>query len=70
MLVLDRPYDMLDFRLAIWQVGFYLGQMTSPEYEKYKFEQWGKNYFQKPHLFFEVYLGLFLRNPYFFENTS
>ena len=23
-------------------------------------------FFQKSHLFFEVYLGIFLRNPYFF----
>ena len=25
----DRPNDKLDFTLAKWQVGFYLGQMTS-----------------------------------------
>ena len=25
---------------------------------------------QKSHLFFEVYFGLFLRNPYFFENKK
>ncbi len=34
--------------------------MTSPEYEKYEFEQWWKTFFQKPHLFFEVYLGIFI----------
>ena len=28
-----------------------------------------KTVFQKPHLFFEVYLGLFLRNPRFFSKT-
>ena len=29
-----------------------------------------ENYFQKSHLFFEVYFGLFLRNPYFFANKK
>ena len=29
-----------------------------------------KTFFQKPHLFFEVYFGLFLRNPRFFENKK
>ena len=27
-------------------------------------------FFQKPHLFFEVYLGLFLRNPRFLKTTK
>ena len=30
----------------------------------------GKHFFQKPHLLFEVYLGMFLRNPSFFENKK
>ena len=29
-----------------------------------------KTFFQKPHLFFEVYLGLFLRNPRFCLKTK
>ena len=51
----DRPNDKLDFTLAKWQVRSMKNTHVSNE---------EKRFFQKPHLFFEVYLGLFLRNSY------
>ena len=40
------------------------------EYEKYIFEQWGKNFFQKPHFFFEVCLGVFWEIPELLETKK
>ena len=40
------------------------------EYEKYIFEQWGKTVVQKPHLFFEVYLGVFWEIPDFLKTKK